>query len=248
MTRSLDEDVPTWWTQCPPTRHFRPTADHEHVRLGGMNMTRGVLQRIPDHDDYVDYYLWTLTWPVAQVRPLYRSSDTLIMLHRRAVLRAGRLLMEGANAPMVSVLTRLQPLLALNPSPVFEEFLMFFRMKGTLTLADDAIVDFLRDFLTATPNLVLNPTARTTIRTWVETYLVPWSRPHAEWWSTLWTERILPMWDGLRDTIYTTARARQEPVAEELLATTWEYDHMIRWVLSAEERADIESRWGPLKT
>jgi hypothetical protein len=239
-----DNDIPTWWHQCPPIRHFRPTADHEHVRQGGMPLTRGVLLRIPDHDDYVDYYLWTLTWPVSQVRPIYRSSDTLIMLHRRAVLRAGRLLMEGAGTQ--TVLSTLRPLLAINAAHVFEEFLMFFRIKITLVLPDDDIVDFLREFLMETPNLVLNPTTRTTIRTWVETYLIPYPRPDGNGWA-LWRERILPTWDGLRETIYKRARTRQDLLTEELLAATWEYDHMIRWVLTADERRQLESRWGPLK-
>jgi hypothetical protein len=255
----MESLLPTWWTRFPPTLRWRNNfAVHEIARLGGMPITPAVFERIPDHEAYVEYYLYLATWPGAAAA--YRTSHRGRRLHYRAVLTTVR---KPGLTP-TDLIAALHPLIELSFAPVWEEFLICCR-DGICT-PDRAFFDglFAAAAAAATTNtrilaLFLNPTNVERSTAWMRNTLATWqpadestavAKTRGAAFANLTESVIVPAIAAAAATIYETARARTDHIRDELLAMTWGADphYMARWCLTAEEADSLRSRWPALKT
>ena len=245
----MESILPTWWTRFPPTLRWRNNfAIHETARLGGMPITPAVFERIPDHEAYVEYYLYLVSWPGAATA--YRASGRGKRLHYRAVLTAAR----RPSITPTDLIAALRPLIELNFAPVWEEFLICCR--DGICSADRAFFDGLfasgeRRILA----LVLNPTNVELSTTWMRNTLAPWqpadespevATQKGRAFAALTDSVIVPALHAAGAAIYENASRRTDAIRDELLGLTWGADpqYMARWCLTTEEAAGLRSRWG----
>jgi len=255
------EMITSWWSRHPPIRNWGrdrdrdPNQTHEMARTGGMPLTIGVFNRIPEDEDYIPYYIWLTTWPTAT--SLYRASDKGIAIHRLAIMSGLRRYSKDPNpATAITVIAEWQPLMELNSAPPFEETLIGVRNRRTIRLGATDLARFLRAYF-ATPlltvqRLVLNPVIRSKIQTWITDVLIPW-RSSDESDSTVATLRaqftelyntvVLPEWSAAATGVYAAATERLDPIREELTAVAWSPERIKDWCLSVDESTELDRRW-----
>ena len=243
----MESLLPTWWTRFPPTLRWRNNfATHEIARLGGMPITPAVFERIPDHEAYVEYYLYLATWPGAAAA--YRASTRGRRLHYRAVLTTAR---KPGLTP-TDLIAALGPLIELSFAPVWEEFLICCR-DGICT-PDRAFFDGLFAANQRILALVLNPKNVERSIGWLRNTLVPWQpadetpavAAHRSAAIAALTESVIvPAIAAAAAAIYENARVRTDHIRDELMALTWGADphYMARWCLTDDERTGLYSRW-----
>lgn len=268
ITRTDTDDpemITSWWSRHPPIRNWGRGPDrdrdrdrdqtHEMARTGGMPLTIGVFNRIPEDEDYIPYYIWLTTWPTAT--SLYRASDKGIAIHRLAIMSGLR---RYAAAPTqeaaVTVISEWHPLMTLNSAPPFEEILIGVRNRRTIRLDATDLARFIRIYF-ATPlitvqRLVMNPVIRSKIQTWITDVLIPW-RSSDESDSTvaslraqfteLYTTVVLPEWTAAAAAVYAAATERLDPIREELTAVAWSPERIKDWCLSVDESMEVDRRW-----
>lgn len=266
ITRTDTDDpemITSWWSRHPPIRNWgrgpdrdrNQTQTHEMARTGGMPLTIGVFNRIPEDEDYIPYYIWLTTWPTAT--SLYRSSDKGIAIHRLAIMSGlRRYAAAPTTATAVTVIAEWQPLIALNSAPPFEETLIGVRNRRTIRLGATDLARFLRAYFT-TPlltvqRLVMNPVIRSKIQTWITDVLIPW-RSSDESDSTvaslrtqfteLYNTVVLPEWTAAATAVYAAATERLDPIREELTAVAWSPERIKDWCLSVDESRELDRRW-----
>lgn len=251
------EMITSWWSRHPPIRNWDRDSDqtHEMARTGGMPLTIGVFNRIPEDEDYIPYYIWLTTWPTAV--SIYRASDKAVAIHRLTIMSGlRRYSATPTTATATTVIAEWRPLIELNSAPPFEETLIGVRNRRTIRLSATDLANFLRIYF-ATPlptvqRLVMNPAIRSKIQTWITDVLIPW-RSSDESDSTAATLRaqftelyntvVLPEWTAAAAAVYAAATERLDPIREELTAVAWSPERIKNWCLSTEESEEVDRRW-----
>ena len=233
----MESLLPTWWERHPPRRHWL-MKDHETARLGGMPITEAVFDRIPDHDAFIPYYKYLCTWPSA--KKSYRASRGKL-LHARTVFYA--LTRHGFSQAAMDYLS---PLLELNAAPVWENILTFI-LKESVMVTHESIHAILTSDLYS---LFMNPDTKRRLVDWVELTLIPWAsyqqsnhQNNNQLFTHQWNTTIKPAFVGAAATVYRRAEERCNLIKTELLATTWDYDVMIRFALDDADRTALLTRW-----
>lgn len=268
ITRTDTDDpemITSWWSRHPPIRNWDrgPGRDqdqtHEMARTGGMPLTIGVFNRIPEDEDYIPYYIWLTTWPTAA--SLYRASDKAVAIHRLAIMSGlRRYSATPTQETATKVISEWHPLITLNSAPPFEEILIGVRNRRTIRLDATDLANFLRLYF-ATPlptvqRLVMNPVIRSKIQTWITDVLIPW-RSSDESDSTaanlraqfteLYNTVVLPEWAAAATAVYAAATERLDPIREELTAVAWSTERFKDWCLSVDESMELDRRWPQLQ-
>ena len=252
------EMITCWWSRHPPIRNWSTGPihrGHEIARTGGMPLTIGVFNRIPEDEDYIHYYIWLTTWPTATT--LYRASDKGVAIHRLTIMSGLRRYSQNPTlSTATTVITEWHPLITLNSAPPFEETLIGVRNRRAIRLSATELANFLRIYfstpLPTVQRLVMNPAIRTKIQTWITDILIPWRSPDESestvatlraQFTELYTTIVLPEWTAAAAAVYAGATARLEPIREELIAVTWSPERLKSWCLSSDERTELVRRW-----